>query len=176
MSTSVLAAVARESGINDLGILEAAIQVARALLVREAVNEYLANAQKISDPQNAADILRPYLVKQEQEVMVVLLLDTKNHPLHVIHLYKGTLNAAQVRVAEIFREAIRINAAGVILAHNHHSGDPTPSPEDIAITRQIVEAGNLLEIPVLDHLVFGQDDKWVSIHKYSPSSFKEVKP
>ena len=67
-----------------------------------------------------------------------------------------------MRVGEVFREAIRLNAAALIVAHNHPSGDPTPSPEDVNVTRQIVEAGKLLDIDVLDHLVIGQG-RWVSL-------------
>ena len=73
----------------------------------------------------------------------------------VVTVYKGSLNSSQVRVGELFKEAIRRNAATVILTHNHPSGDPTPSPDDVAVTRAIVEAGRLLDIDVLDHLVIG---------------------
>ncbi len=88
--------------------------------------------------------------------------DTKNHVLKVHTVYIGSLNSAQVRVGELFREAIRTNSAALIVAHNHPSGDPTPSPEDVAVTRQIVEAGKLLDIDVLDHLVIGLS-RWVSL-------------
>jgi DNA repair protein RadC len=71
-------------------------------------------------------------------------------------VYKGNVNTSVVRIAELFREAIRHNSTGLILAHNHPSGDPTPSPEDVRITRQIVESGKLLDIDVLDHLIIGQ--------------------
>jgi len=73
----------------------------------------------------------------------------------VVTVYKGSLNSSQVRVGELFKEAIRRNAAAVILIHNHPSGDPTPSPDDVAVTRAIVEVGRLLDIEVLDHLVIG---------------------
>ena len=71
-------------------------------------------------------------------------------------VYQGSLNSSWIRIAEVFRDAVRINAAAVIIAHNHPSGDPTPSPEDVAVTKAIVEAGKLLDIEVLDHLVIGQ--------------------
>jgi DNA repair protein RadC len=77
-------------------------------------------------------------------------------------IYQGSLNASVVRVAELFREAVRSNAAALIVAHNHPSGDPTPSPEDIAMTRTLVEAGQILDIEVLDHLVIGKG-RWVSL-------------
>jgi DNA repair protein RadC len=98
----------------------------------------------------------------EQETMRVLLLDTRNHLIRDPMVYQGSLNASVVRVGELFREAVRANAAAVIVAHNHPSGDPTPSPEDVAMTRTLVEAGRLLDIEVLDHLVIGKG-RWVSL-------------
>jgi len=84
-------------------------------------------------------------------------LDTKNRKLDLVEVYRGSLNSATIRAAEIFREAVRQNAASIILAHNHPSGDPTPSPEDVAVTRQLVQAGNLLEVTLFDHLVVGHN-------------------
>jgi len=72
------------------------------------------------------------------------------------------LNTTLVRVGEVFREAIRLSAAAIIVAHNHPSGDPTPSPEDVQMTREIVKAGRLLDIAVLDHLIIGQQ-RWISL-------------
>jgi DNA repair protein RadC len=82
--------------------------------------------------------------------------------LTIATIYIGSLNTSTIRVGELFREAIRRNSAAVIVAHNHPSGDPTPSPEDVVITRQIVKAGQLLDIDVLDHVVIGQG-KYVSL-------------
>jgi DNA repair protein RadC len=83
------------------------------------------------------------------------LLNTKNHVIGSHDVYRGSLNTAVVRVGELFREAIRQNCAALVLVHNHPSGDPTPSPEDVNLTRQVVEAGTLLDVSVLDHLVIG---------------------
>ncbi len=79
-------------------------------------------------------------------------------------VYVGSLNASYIRVAEVFREAVTRNCAAVIVAHNHPSGDPTPSPEDVAVTRQLVAAGKLLDIEVLDHLVVGMQ-RFVSLRE-----------
>jgi DNA repair protein RadC len=79
-------------------------------------------------------------------------------------VYVGSLNTAVIRVGEVFKEAIRWNSPAVIIAHNHPSGDPTPSPEDVQVTRQIVEAGQLLDIEVLDHLVIGQN-RYISLRE-----------
>jgi DNA repair protein RadC len=98
----------------------------------------------------------------EQEQLRVVLLDTRNRVLAVTTVYVGSLNTSVVRISELFREAIRRNAAAVIIVHNHPSGDPTPSPEDVALTRNVIAAGQLLDIEVLDHLVIGQQ-RFVSL-------------
>jgi DNA repair protein RadC len=98
----------------------------------------------------------------EQEEMWVLLLDTRNRYLSLEKLYRGSLNSSQIRIGELFKVAIRRNAATIIVSHNHPSGDPTPSPDDIAITRAIVQAGKLLDVDVLDHLVIG-NGRYVSL-------------
>jgi DNA repair protein RadC len=90
------------------------------------------------------------------------MLNSKNHVLKVHTVYVGSVNTASLRVGELFREAIRLNSVAMIVAHNHPSGDPTPSAEDVAVTRRIVEAGQLLNVEVLDHLVIGQQ-RWVSL-------------
>ncbi|MCA9928273.1 MAG: hypothetical protein KC419_07350, partial [Anaerolineales bacterium] len=82
-------------------------------------------------------------------------LDTRNRVLHTPTIYIGSLNTSVVRVGELFRAAIKENAAALIVAHNHPSGDPSPSPEDVRVTRNIVKAGKLLDIEVLDHVVIG---------------------
>ncbi len=92
----------------------------------------------------------------DQEVLRVVLLNTKNQVVRFVDVYKGSLNSSLVRISEVFKEAVRVNAAAIIVAHNHPSGDPTPSPEDGRVTEQIVAAGKLLEIEVLDHLVIGE--------------------
>jgi DNA repair protein RadC len=102
-------------------------------------------------------LLRYEIGGREQEHLVVVLLDTRNRLLRTVEVYVGSLNTSLIRIGEVFREAVRANAAAVIVAHNHPSGDPSPSPEDIAVTRALVEAGRLLDIEVLDHLIIGKD-------------------
>jgi DNA repair protein RadC len=94
--------------------------------------------------------------------MRVILLDTRNRVLAVETVYKGSLNSAVVRISELFRGAIKANSAAIIMAHNHPSGDPSPSPEDVRLTRDAVQAGKLLGIDVLDHLIIGQG-RWLSL-------------
>jgi DNA repair protein RadC len=111
--------------------------------------------EKIHSPEEAAHIILHEMSALEQEELWVLLLNTRNQLLSIEVVYRGSLNSSQVRIGEIFKTAVRRNAASLIVAHNHPSGDPTPSPDDIAVTRGIVEAGNLLDVDVLDHLVIG---------------------
>jgi DNA repair protein RadC len=119
---------------------------------------------KIRSPQDAAALLMLQMGHIDQEEMRTMLLDTRNKVISIVTVYRGTVNTSQVRVAEVYKEAIRRNATSLILAHNHPSGEPDPSPEDILITKQIVEAGKLLEVECLDHLVIGQG-KYVSIRE-----------
>lgn len=98
----------------------------------------------------------------EQEEFWVLLLNTKNRVTHEVMVYRGTTNTVLVRVAEIFREAIRHNAVALILSHCHPSGDPTPSPEDVRVTQMANEAATLLDIDLLDHIVVGEG-RWISM-------------
>lgn len=118
---------------------------------------------QITCPADAARLLMPEMSLLEQEHLRVILLDTRNRVIGVVDLYKGSLNTSMVRVGEIFREAIRRNCAAVILAHNHPSSDPSPSDNDHALTRECVQAGKLLDIEVLDHLVFGGPNRWISL-------------
>ena len=119
---------------------------------------------QIRSPGDAANLLMPMIGHQEQEHFVVLYLDTRNRVLDREILYKGSLNTSLVRIAEVFRGAVRRNCAGIVVAHNHPSGDPNPSPEDIALTRRLVSAGKLLEIDMLDHVVVGQN-RFVSLRE-----------
>ncbi len=110
---------------------------------------------QIRAPQDAANILIPLMGHREQEHFVVLFLDTRNRVMDREVLYRGTLNTSLIRVAEVFRGAVRRHCAAVIVAHNHPSGDPAPSPEDVSLTRRLVEAGRIMEVDVLDHLIIG---------------------
>ena len=116
----------------------------------------------INSPQDAADLVQYEMSALEQEHLRVLLLDRRNRVLEIVEIYRGSVNSSQVRVGEIFKEAVRKNASGLIVVHNHPSGDPTPSPDEVAVTRAILQAGKLLDVDVLDHLVIGQG-RWVSL-------------
>src|SRR6266481_8923712 len=98
----------------------------------------------------------------EREELRVVILNTKNVVLRVSTAYQGNVSASLVRVGELFRDAVRLNASGVILVHNHPSGDPTPSPDDLHLTAEALAAGRLLDIDLLDHLVIARDG-WTSL-------------
>jgi DNA repair protein RadC len=110
----------------------------------------------IHSPADAAVLVQYEMSALEQEELRVILLDTRNRVLKIDMVYRGSINQSQVRVGELFKGAIRANAARVIVVHNHPSGDPTPSPDDVTVTRQIIQAGKLLDVEVLDHIVIGQ--------------------
>ena len=118
----------------------------------------------VNSPAEAAALVDFEMSALEQEQLRVILLDTRNQVLEVVEIYQGSVNSSQVHVGELFKAAIRRNAAALIVVHNHPSGDPTPSPDDVAVTRAIVQAGKLLDVDVLDHMVIGQGERsWVSM-------------
>jgi len=150
------------AGLKGFGERKAAHLKAVFELGRRLLTAAPSDRPIVRSPADAANLLMLDMGVLEQEHLVTVILDTKNRVVKVHTVYIGSLNSAAVRVGELFREAIRLNAAAVIVAHNHPSGDPTPSPEDVHVTRQIVEAGKLLNIDVLDHLVICQA-RWVSL-------------
>lgn len=109
----------------------------------------------VKSPMDAANLLMSEMSLLEQEHMRVVLLDTRNRVLKIPTIYIGSLNTSVIRVAEVFRTAIRESAAALVVVHNHPSGDPSPSPEDVNTTRSIIQAGQLLDIDVLDHIIIG---------------------
>lgn len=162
LAESVLAAVEGVAGLlripfDDLRRVQG-IGHARAATLKAAAalaDRFTTPAESrpvLSTPQEAAAYLRE-MWHAETEHLRVVLLDTRNRPLRKVDVYQGSVNASLIRVGEVFREAVRANAASIIVAHNHPSGDPSPSPEDVSVTRAIVDAGRLLDIEVLDHLV-----------------------
>lgn len=137
--------------------IQAALQLARDYLLPED------ERKQINSPADAAALLMPGLAHQEQEYLLVLLLDTRNRVMSgPIEVYHGSLNTSLIRVGEVFREAIKANAASIIVAHNHPSGDPSPSPEDVAVTRALVSCGKQLDVEMLDHLLVS-GSAWISM-------------
>jgi len=131
------------------------IPVVRVQLVRD--NAIAANAKRITSAETAYEIARQRLEFSDREVFLVMHVDSKNRVVSVEAVFTGTINAAITSMREIFKGAILANATAIIVAHNHPSGDPAPSPEDIMLTANIAKAGELLDIPLLDHIIIGTD-------------------
>jgi DNA repair protein RadC len=148
--------------LPGVGTARAAQLIAAFELGRRLLADWPADRWTIRSPRDVADRLVLQMGRLEQEELRVVLLNTKNVVLRVATVYQGNVSSSLVRVGELFRDAVRLNATGVILAHNHPSGDPTPSPDDLHLTAEALAAGRLLDIDVLDHLVVGHD-AWVSL-------------
>jgi DNA repair protein RadC len=116
----------------------------------------------IRSPLDVAMLLLSEMASLEQEELRVLLLNSRNEVEGMKMVYRGSVNSAHVRPSEVCREAVRANLPGIVVVHNHPSGDPTPSRSDISVTERIVEAGRLLDIEVMDHIVIG-GGKFVSM-------------
>jgi DNA repair protein RadC len=139
--------------------LKAALEIGRRLAI--------AGYHERFQVKSPADVAKLYMVEMmalDQEELWVACLDSKNRLLKTARVYRGSVNTAMIRVGEVFKEALRLNAASIIVTHNHPSTDPTPSPEDILVTRQIVEAGKLLDVDVLDHLVLAAN-RYISLRE-----------
>ncbi len=157
-----LAGLARTSeleleAIPGVGAAKAAQLAAAFELGRRLLADWPTGRWTIRTPRDVADRLILQMGRLEREELRVVLLNTKNVVLRVTTVYQGNVSSSLVRVGELFRDAVRLNASGIILAHNHPSGDPTPSPDDLHLTAEALAAGRLLDIELLDHLVVGHD-------------------
>lgn len=152
--------------VNGIGKVKAAQIKAAIELGRRSIKSPLVERPIIRSPAEAANLLMPEMSCLEQEHTRVILLDTRNHVLSMPTIYIGSLNHSVLRVGELFRTSIRENAASIIVVHNHPSGDPSPSPEDLVVTRKLVEAGELLGVSVLDHIIIGRQS-FVSLKERS---------
>ncbi|HZS76330.1 MAG TPA: DNA repair protein RadC [Ktedonobacteraceae bacterium] len=130
--------------------LKAALELGKRLSILKSEEKY-----QIKSPHDAANLVMLEMAPLDHEQIRILVLDTKNQVVENITRYKGTVNSSVLRAAEVYRPAILRNCPGIILCHNHPSGDPTPSPEDIAITEQLVQAGHQLDIELVDHIIIG---------------------
>jgi DNA repair protein RadC len=156
------ASIAELTCVNGIGPvkaveLKAALEVGKRLLSTSA-----AERPSVTSPAEAANLLMAEMTFLEKEHLRLILLDTRNRVLKTPTLYIGSLNSSIVRIGELFRAAIKENAAAFIVVHNHPSGDPSPSPEDVRITREITRAGKLLGVDCLDHIVIGRN-RFVSL-------------
>jgi DNA repair protein RadC len=134
---------------NPLQDVVALLELLRAMLQPTARDQ-------IKSPTDAAGLLMLEMAALDHEELRTVLLDTRNRVQAIATVYVGSLNTSLIRVGEVFKAALLWNSAALIMAHNHPSGDPSPSPKDLLITKQLVEAGKLLDVDVLDHLIIGQ--------------------
>src|SRR5215213_4512715 len=156
-----VAELARIRGLGDAKAvrLKAALELGRRLAALPPEDR-----PPIGSPEDIANLLSIEMAALEQEQLRAVLLDTKHRILATRIVYQGSVNQAQVRVAEVFRDAVRQQATAIVAVHNHPSGDPTPSAADVALTIEIVAAGQLLDIELLDHLIIGQG-RWISLKR-----------
>lgn len=134
-------------------VILAALQLGERLTKYKPPEKYV-----VRSPEDGADYVMEDMRHLEQEHFITMFLNTKNQIIHSQTIFIGTLNSSIVHPREIFREAVRRSAASLIVAHNHPSGDPTPSPEDIHVTKRLVEAGKIMGIDLLDHLIIGNGE------------------
>lgn len=137
---------------DSLPFQDLMLPVFRVQLVRETGIERV----ELEGPEDVAQIISHYLEHEDREHFVTMMLDVKNRVIGIHTVSIGTLNASLVSAREVFKAAILCNAASVILAHNHPSGDLTPSPEDLLVTETLAKAGAILDIQVLDHVIVGE--------------------
>jgi len=143
--------------ISGIGGARAAQLAAAFELGRRLLADWPTGRLTVRAPRDLADRLILQMGRLEREELRVVVLNTRNAVLAIETVYRGNVSTALVRVGELFRDAIRQHAAGLILVHNHPSGDPAPSPDDLHLTAEAVAAGRLLDVPVLDHLIIGHE-------------------
>ena len=150
-------------GIHGIG-QQTAIRLKAALaLGKKAMLETEEERPTIHSPADAAALVQYEMSLLEQEHLKVMLLDTRNRVIDIVEIYHGSVNASQVRVAELFKPAIQQMATTILVLHNHPTGDPSPSPDDVTVTRAIAQAGKLLDIELIDHIVLGNNGRYVSL-------------
>jgi DNA repair protein RadC len=143
------AELAKVKGINQ----PTAVRIKAALNLGLRLNAPKEERPRINSPADAAALVQYEMGLLVKEHLRVILLDRRNQVIDTVEVYQGSVNSSQVRVGEIFHPAIERLASAIVVCHNHPSGDNTPSPDDVAVTRAIVQAGKLLDIELLDHLV-----------------------
>jgi len=145
-------------GEKHVGPAKAA-QVIAALALGQRIMAARPDGGVVRSPEDIYALLGAEMVLLEQEQLRVVLLNTRNQVVGVRHVYKGNVHSAVVRIGEVFQAAVREGCPNIILVHNHPSGDPSPSPDDVALTKQVEEAGRLLAIDVVDHVVIGRGNR-----------------
>ncbi|ENQ3077943.1 DNA repair protein RadC [Bacillus sp. JJ864] len=156
------ATIEEMTSIHGVGVAKASQLIAAFELGRRMVRLEYQNRYSIRNPEDCARYMMEEMRFLQQEHFVCLYLNTKNQVMHRQTVFIGSLNASIVHPREVFKEAFRRAAASIICLHNHPSGDPTPSREDIEVTKRLVECGRIIGIEILDHIIIG-DHKFVSL-------------
>ncbi|MBI3324346.1 MAG: DNA repair protein RadC [Candidatus Omnitrophica bacterium] len=147
------ASIEQLSAVRGIGAAKAAQLKASTEVARRLLRADQPSSPSLDTAEAAAALVRPHLFGKKKEHVVALLLDTRHRPIRLAPIAVGSLSASLVHPRELFKEAILASAAAIIVAHNHPSGDPQPSEHDLILTRRLVQAGRLLGIEVLDHLI-----------------------
>ena len=142
--------------VKGIGRDKAVTLVAAFALAHKMAKELQEESPLLDNPENVVRLLRAKNLVREVETLQVLLLNTRRRLIRVEEITDGTVDTLLVHAREVFRSAISANASAIVLAHNHPSGDPTPSEADIKVTRDLIRAGQLLKIDVLDHIILGR--------------------
>ncbi len=143
--------------VPGVGPVRAAQLAAAFELGRRVVTDWPQGRWTVRAPRDVGERLVPQMGYLEREELRVVLLNARNAVLRLVTVYQGNVSSSLVRIGELFRDAVRLNAAGLILVHNHPSGDPTPSPDDLRLTAEALAAGRLLDVQLLDHLIVAGD-------------------
>lgn len=130
--------------------IKAALEIGRRLALVQPGARFT-----IRSPQDVVTLLQLEMSHLDQEHLRVICVDTKNQVQQIVTVYIGSLNSSLIRISEVFKAAIRLNSAAIVVVHNHPSGQPEPSPEDLLVNRQLIEAGKLLDIDLMDHVIIG---------------------
>lgn len=145
--------------LDGIGNAKAAQIMAGLELGQRLRNDPRHDRRPVSKPEDVFELLGDEMSLLTQEHLKVVLLDTKNRVMEVHQVYIGNVNSSQIRASEVFRAAVKANATSIVIVHNHPSGNPTPSSQDADVTSQLVKAGALLGIDVLDHVIIGHPDE-----------------
>lgn len=150
------------------------VSIIKAAIIKERTMLY--GSRQINTPALAAGLAMQLFTNSDREMLIIAALDAKCNPLSLEIAAIGNVNTCIVSPREIFKNAILSNAVHIMVFHNHLSGDCTPSSEDIAVTKRLVECGDLIGIPLLDHIIIGDDDTYLSLREDSIVTFRAASP
>ena len=149
--------------MNERKVAAKRVNIVSLKLVKEA--SVLYKPRYINSPHDAAQLITPFIAELDREKVIVICLDVKNQPTTIATVSVGNLSSSLVHPREVFKTAILANAAGIVVAHNHPSGDLTPSKDDINVTKRLQKAGEILGVDILDHVIVGPNQGYISFRE-----------